>query len=120
MRVFAFLSLVALAGCSDKDASSVDINAAASRAEGDIASYQAERRRPGTGTVTEPHTGVAAGRKVDASPLPADAGVGGTPAIEMEQVAVLAKDGYNMHKLTYVEHVGTHFDAPLHFSTGGA
>jgi kynurenine formamidase len=45
---------------------------------------------------------------------------GGAPAIELEQVAVLAKDGYNMHKLSYVEHVGTHFDAPLHFSTGGS
>lgn len=44
----------------------------------------------------------------------------GAPAIALEQVAVLAKDGYNMHKLTYAEHVGTHFDAPLHFAAGGA
>ncbi|MBX9596447.1 MAG: cyclase family protein, partial [Roseomonas sp.] len=45
---------------------------------------------------------------------------GGTPAIEIEQVLSFAKDGYNINKLTYTEHVGTHFDAPIHFSAAGA
>lgn len=42
----------------------------------------------------------------------------GTPAITVEKVADLARDGFNMNRLTYAEHVGTHFDAPAHFSAG--
>ena len=45
---------------------------------------------------------------------------GGTPAIEIEPVMAFARDGYNVNKLTYTEHVGTHFDAPIHFSAAGA
>ncbi|WP_439549037.1 cyclase family protein [Falsiroseomonas sp.] len=45
---------------------------------------------------------------------------GGTPAIEIEPVLSFARDGYNINKLTYTEHVGTHFDAPIHFSAAGA
>ena len=45
---------------------------------------------------------------------------GGTPAFEMEQVFTLARDGYNLNRFTYAEHVGTHFDAPIHFSANGA
>ncbi len=45
---------------------------------------------------------------------------GGTPAFEMEQAFALARDGYNIMKFTYFEHVGTHFDAPIHFSANGA
>lgn len=45
---------------------------------------------------------------------------GGTPAIEIERVLSFARDGYNINKLTYTEHVGTHFDAPMHFSADGA
>lgn len=44
----------------------------------------------------------------------------GSPAIAIEQVLFFAKDGFNINKLTYTEHVGTHFDAPIHFSTNGA
>jgi kynurenine formamidase len=45
---------------------------------------------------------------------------GGTPAFEMEPVFTLARDGYNLNRFTYAEHVGTHFDAPIHFSAQGA
>jgi kynurenine formamidase len=45
---------------------------------------------------------------------------GGTPAFEMERVLTFARDGYNVNKFTYFEHVGTHFDAPIHFSANGA
>lgn len=45
---------------------------------------------------------------------------GGTPAIEMEQAMFFAKDGYNLFTIRHGEHVGTHFDAPLHFSANGA
>jgi kynurenine formamidase len=44
---------------------------------------------------------------------------GGTPAFEMEQATFLARDGYNLNKFTYFEHVGTHFDAPIHFTADG-
>jgi kynurenine formamidase len=43
----------------------------------------------------------------------------GSPAIQIERKLHFAADGYNMNRLTYMEHVGTHFDAPLHFSTDG-
>lgn len=45
---------------------------------------------------------------------------GGTPAFQMERVATLARDGFNVNRFTYTEHVGTHFDAPIHFSDNGA
>ncbi len=45
---------------------------------------------------------------------------GGTPAFEMERVLTFARDGYNVNRFTYFEHVGTHFDAPIHFSAEGA
>jgi kynurenine formamidase len=44
----------------------------------------------------------------------------GKPGIEMEKVVDFAKDGYTIYKLTIFEHTGTHIDAPLHFSKGGA
>lgn len=43
----------------------------------------------------------------------------GGPAITIERKLSFARDGYNMNQLTYMEHVGTHFDAPLHFSANG-
>jgi kynurenine formamidase len=43
----------------------------------------------------------------------------GTPAIEVAPVKRLASDGYNVNRLSYFEHVGTHFDAPFHFSATG-
>jgi kynurenine formamidase len=45
---------------------------------------------------------------------------GGTPAFEMQPVFTLARDGYNLNRFSYAEHVGTHFDAPIHFSANGA
>jgi kynurenine formamidase len=44
----------------------------------------------------------------------------GSPAFQLEQVMRFATNGYNVNKFTYFEHVGTHFDAPIHFSTDGA
>ncbi|WP_142781519.1 cyclase family protein [Agrobacterium sp. T29] len=44
----------------------------------------------------------------------------GKPGIEYEWAAEIAKDGYQLHKLTIYEHTGTHIDAPFHFSADGA
>ena len=44
----------------------------------------------------------------------------GTPGIEMERLADIRKDGYNMFGWRLVEHSGTHLDAPIHFSEAGA
>lgn len=43
----------------------------------------------------------------------------GAPAIEIERKLSFARDGYTMNRLSYMEHVGTHFDAPLHFTANG-
>jgi kynurenine formamidase len=43
----------------------------------------------------------------------------GKPAIAIEQVLTFARNGYNNNRLTFMEHVGTHFDAPIHFSADG-
>lgn len=43
----------------------------------------------------------------------------GSPAIAMERTKTFAKDGFNLNRLSYDEHVGTHFDAPVHFSADG-
>src|SRR5688572_4692010 len=37
----------------------------------------------------------------------------------VEPLLTLEKNGYNMHKWTIIEHVGTHMDAPIHFSKDG-
>ena len=42
----------------------------------------------------------------------------GGPAFEMEPLFTRARDGYNLNRFSYGEHVGTHFDAPVHFSDG--
>jgi len=44
---------------------------------------------------------------------------GGETAIAIEKIKNFATDGYNVNRLTYAEHVGTHFDAPAHFSASG-
>lgn len=44
---------------------------------------------------------------------------GGDPAIAIDRIKNVATDGYSMNRLTYAEHVGTHFDAPAHFSANG-
>ena len=44
----------------------------------------------------------------------------GRPAIEVERTLSFARDGYSVNRLAYQEHVGTHFDAPIHFSADGA
>ncbi len=43
----------------------------------------------------------------------------GKPGIELEPLAELSKDGYNMNAWRLVEHSGTHLDAPIHFSEAG-
>jgi kynurenine formamidase len=40
----------------------------------------------------------------------------GIPAIEIKPKYVIDRDGYNLNIWTLEEHVGTHMDAPLHFS----
>lgn len=44
----------------------------------------------------------------------------GNPGILYEWDKEIARDGYQLYKLTIVEHTGTHIDAPLHFSADGA
>ena len=44
----------------------------------------------------------------------------GVPGIEIEKKYDLKKDGFNLNTWKLLEHVGTHLDAPIHFSEGGA
>jgi kynurenine formamidase len=44
----------------------------------------------------------------------------GEPGVSLKQVKYFGKDGYNLLEWTVQEHSGTHLDAPLHFSEGGA
>lgn len=44
----------------------------------------------------------------------------GTPQLTITPQATLARDGWNYATWTLAEHVGTHFDAPRHRSTGAA
>ncbi len=44
----------------------------------------------------------------------------GVPGIEMQKQFDLKKDGFNLYWWRIVEHAGTHFDAPIHFSENGA
>lgn len=44
----------------------------------------------------------------------------GDPQFEIRPWATLRDDGYNMNAWQLVEHVGTHLDAPIHFSDDGA
>jgi kynurenine formamidase len=44
----------------------------------------------------------------------------GLPGIGYEPDKILERDGYQLWKLTILEHSGTHVDAPLHFSADGA
>ncbi len=43
----------------------------------------------------------------------------GTPAFEVEEILSYSKDGVNIRRLSYAEHIGTHIDAPIHFSDDG-
>lgn len=45
---------------------------------------------------------------------------GGTPGISMEKTVDFDESGYQLFRVTYDEHSGTHIDAPLHFSKDGA
>lgn len=45
---------------------------------------------------------------------------GGDPGISMERTVNFEESGYQLFRVTYDEHSGTHIDAPLHFSTDGA
>ena len=42
----------------------------------------------------------------------------GTPLLAVEVLNMLENDGFNMNQWTLTEHVGTHMDAPFHFSDG--
>jgi kynurenine formamidase len=42
----------------------------------------------------------------------------GQQQLEMEQLATLANDGYNVYRWLLDEHTGTHMDSPFHFSDG--
>lgn len=44
----------------------------------------------------------------------------GTPAFSAEDTFTWDENKVNLKTLTYPEHVGTHFDAPIHFSEDGA
>ena len=44
----------------------------------------------------------------------------GVPGIEIEKKYDFKKDGFNLNTWKLLEHVGTHLDAPIHFSEGGA
>jgi kynurenine formamidase len=44
----------------------------------------------------------------------------GVPGITMEKQFDIKKDGFNLYWWRIVEHAGTHFDAPIHFSEAGA
>ena len=43
----------------------------------------------------------------------------GTPGVTYEKTFDFAESGFNLYNITYMEHVGTHIDAPLHFSADG-
>ena len=44
----------------------------------------------------------------------------GVPGIAYEEAVNIDQSGYQLWKITYFEHSGTHIDAPLHFSRDGA
>lgn len=44
----------------------------------------------------------------------------GAPGIQKEWAVRIEESGYQLWKLTIMEHSGTHMDAPLHFSADGA
>jgi kynurenine formamidase len=44
----------------------------------------------------------------------------GVAGIEMQKQFDFRKDGFNLYWWRIIEHAGTHFDAPIHFSDGGA
>lgn len=44
----------------------------------------------------------------------------GVPGIEMQKQFNLSKDAFNLYWWRIIEHAGTHFDAPIHFSANGA
>lgn len=44
----------------------------------------------------------------------------GVPGIAYEEAVNFDKSGYQLWKITFFEHSGTHIDAPLHFSKDGA
>jgi arylformamidase len=43
----------------------------------------------------------------------------GDPKIAIEQLATVAKDGYNLTKISLSAHSGTHMDAPFHYLSKG-
>lgn len=43
----------------------------------------------------------------------------GVPGVALEKTFDLKKDGFNLNWWRIIEHAGTHFDAPIHFSENG-
>jgi kynurenine formamidase len=43
----------------------------------------------------------------------------GVPGVSLKRIKDFKKDGFNMMEWTVIEHTGTHFDAPIHFSEQG-
>lgn len=75
------------------------------------------------GTAMEPEIGrISFERVVDMThPLSQDFPTYfGTPAFSTEDMFTWDEDKINLKTLTYPEHVGTHFDAPIHCSNDGA
>lgn len=63
----------------------------------------------------------ASGRVVDMTHVidPAFPTFDGNPGIEMEWAVKWEDSGYQLYKVSYFEHSGTHMDVPLHFSQDG-
>lgn len=43
----------------------------------------------------------------------------GKPLFSMESNSTVKKDGFTTNRVSYLEHLGTHIDAPIHFSENG-
>lgn len=63
----------------------------------------------------------ASGRVVEMTHVfdPAFPTFDGLPGIEMEWAVNFEESGYQLYKVSYFEHSGTHMDVPLHFSQDG-
>ncbi|MCC7321359.1 MAG: cyclase family protein [Rubellimicrobium sp.] len=70
----------------------------------------------------KPALAQASGRVVDLTHVfdPQFPTFDGKPGIEMEWAVKFEESGYQLYKVSYFEHSGTHMDVPLHFSQDGA
>jgi len=72
-------------------------------------------------TAAKPALAEAMGKVVDMTHTftPEFPTFGGAPGISMEKTVKFEESGYQLFRVTYDEHSGTHLDAPLHFSEDG-